>query len=83
MGRIWWIFLSKEGSSLGPIIRYGLKLIGFCYLRSGKNITLMCHKVVCLDFYQTIFLLCWIVDHKEKGKNTSNLKTCGSNPMAL
>jgi len=56
MGRVWWIFLSKEGSSLGPIIRYGLKLIGLCYLRSGKNITLMCLKVVCLDFYQTIFL---------------------------
>jgi hypothetical protein len=56
MGRVWWIFLSKEGSSLGPIIRYDLKLIGFCYLRSGKNISLMCHKVVCLDFYWAIFL---------------------------
>jgi hypothetical protein len=44
MGRVWWIFLSKEGSSLGPIIRYGLKLIGFFYLRNGKNIILMCQK---------------------------------------
>jgi hypothetical protein len=83
MGRVWWIFLSKKGSSLGPITRYGLKLIGFCYLWSRKNITLMCHNDDCLEFYRTISLCCWIVEHKEKGKGILNLKTCSSNPMVL
>jgi hypothetical protein len=38
MGRVWWIFLSKEGSSLGPIIRYGLKLIDFVISGVGRTL---------------------------------------------
>jgi hypothetical protein len=79
----WWIFLFKEVSSLGPIIRYGLRLIDFFYLRSGKNITLRWHNEDCLEFYRIIFHCCWIVGRKEKGTSTLNLKICGSNLMVL
>jgi hypothetical protein len=58
-----------EGSLLGPIIGYGLKLIGFCFLWSGKNITLMCLNDDYLDFYQTTSLCCWIVEHREEKRH--------------
>jgi hypothetical protein len=54
-----------KSSLFGPIIGYGFKLISFCFLRSGKNITLMCHNDDCLDFYRTTSPCCWIVEHRE------------------
>jgi hypothetical protein len=55
--RDWWIYLSKEVSLLGPIvrkIRYGLKLTDSYYLQNGKNITIRRHKDDCLELYQII-----------------------------
>jgi hypothetical protein len=69
------IFLFKEVISLAPIIRYGLRLIDFFYLR--------CHNEDCLKFYRIIFRCCWIVGRKEEETCILSLKICGSSLMVL